>query len=88
MGTERKDEEHGKFVLAAFTAYEMGAGGEYKFSEFLDAIGLGDKPPSMTPKQPERTKEEIYAGVEKTLERLRQMKKDKENGDDSLGINR
>ena len=78
LGKEKQAEEHGKFVLAAFTAYQMGAGGEHKFTEFLGLIGLGDTPPSIKEKQPEKTKEEILAGVEKTMEKLRQMQKDKE----------
>ena len=71
-----QDEAKDKLIQGSWIAFQMGAGGDKKFGEYLDSIGLGK-----TEGQPQqkRTAKEIIANVEATLrEEAKKHGKEKE----------
>jgi len=42
IGEIKKEEARDAFTLSAFTAFQMGAGGEKKFGEYLNDLGLSE----------------------------------------------
>lgn len=62
----RQEEAQNQFINSAFVAFQLGAGGDMKFGEYLDKIGLAgnDKP------EPERihiTAEQAIAKAESIM---------------------
>jgi len=65
----KKEELREKFILAAYTAWQLGAGSGKKFGEYLDGIGLSDKETMSepVPKVEEMSAKDAIAKAEEIL---------------------
>ncbi len=65
----KKGEAREKLILSAFTAFQLGAGGDKNFGEYLKSLGLSLEPPGQQLEP--ITKEEAIAKAERIKESIR-----------------